>query len=141
MKYLALLAAPMLVCVSAVDAAPVTTCFNDSDPTRKNIGVWTYEGHEDWKSARAAIRTNFPGTFVFSFAPGRSEYRVSDLKYCFYMRPGNPGARLINCRSGTLEITKVDVPRMLTGRYAFELENGDRRALEFVAPYCPKGEP
>jgi hypothetical protein len=126
---------------SAASAALLATCFNDSDPAGKSLGVWTYEGHSDWKSARAAIRTNFPGTFVFSFVPGRSEYQVSDLGYCFYMRPGKPGARSVKCRAGSLKVTRVDVPKELTGAYSFELENGERKVLDFTAPYCPKGSP
>jgi hypothetical protein len=113
------------------------TCFNDSDPKSRELGVWTYEGHADWRNARAAIRTNFPGTFAFSFPPGRPEYKASDLGYCFYMQPGAPDAPPIKCRTGELRITAVDVPRMVTGSYSFELENGQRRALQFSAPYCP----
>ena len=137
----ALLTSTALALASVANSAPLATCFNDSDPTGETLGVWTYEGHSDWKSARAAIRTNFPGTFVFSFAPGKSEYKVSELGYCFYMGPGNPGAPLVNCRSGQLQVSRVDVPRVLAGKYSFELENGQVRALEFSAPYCPKGVP
>ena len=136
-----LLASTTLALASVASGAPLATCFNDSDPTGGRLGVWTYEGYSDWKSARAAIRTNFPGTLMFSFVPGKSEYKVSDLGYCYYMRPGNPGAPPVTCRSGALHIASVDVPRVLWGKYSFELENGERRILEFSAPYCPKGVP
>jgi hypothetical protein len=119
----------------------LATCFNDSDPAKKILGVWTYEGHADWQSARAAIRKNFPGTLAFSFVPGRSEYKVPDLRYCFYMPPKKPGSAFVKCRSGSLRVTRVDVPTVLAGTYSFELENGERKASTFSAPYCPKENP
>jgi hypothetical protein len=134
----AILGSLVLLTASASYAEVAATCFNDSDPAKKALGVWTYEGHADWQSARASMRKDFPGTFVFSFVPGRSEYKVSDLGYCFYMPPKKPGSSLVKCRSGSLHITRVDIPTVVTGTYAFELENGARKASTFSAPYCPK---
>jgi len=129
----------VLAIALAANAAPIAPCFNDSGPKDGQLGFWAYEGHQDWRSARAALRASktLDGTFVFSFAPGKAEQDVSDLRYCFYMPPGSPDSKNVKCRAGTLHLTKVDVPRVVEGRYDFELANGERKALEFSAPYCP----
>jgi hypothetical protein len=119
--------------------ASSATCFNGGGPDSKELGVWTYEGHTDWRNARAA--TSFPGTLIISFPPGQAEYKASELGNCFYRRPGAPEAPPIRCRSGELRITALDAPRMLTGSYSLELEDGQRRALQFSAPYCPAPGP
>ena len=114
----------------------LATCFHEGSPERKELDVWTYEGHAKWQEARAATGANSPGTFAFSFPPGRPEYTVPDLGYCFYVRPGAQDAPPVKCRAGELRITALESARLLSGSYSFELENGQRRTLRFSAPYC-----
>ena len=130
-------AALLIPSFSFADDALMTTCFDDSGGPGAPLGVWTYEGYADWKSARAAVRTVFPGTLAFSFFPGRSDYSVPDLSYCFYMRRGDPTAPPIRCQSGVLHVLSLSESRELVGKYSFELQNGERKELEFTATYCP----
>jgi hypothetical protein len=124
---------------ASASATELVTCFNDSDPTR-GLGVWTYEGYDDWKAARAVVRKDhIPGGLVFSFHPGRSEYTVADLGYCYYMLPGDPRktGRFPRCRDGKFIVSEIKARDVLVGRYDFTLTNGQRRSLSFRASYCP----
>src|SRR5882672_714969 len=85
----------------------IASCFNDNDSNGR-IGFWAYEGHTDWKAARIAL----PPTFVFSFALGREEYGVSDLRYCFYM-PKVKAGEIARCKTGSLRLTRVDIPKVV----------------------------
>ena len=120
-----------------VAAFDVASCFNDSD-SRGYIGIWAYERVTDWKAARARVEVT--PTFVFSFMPGRDTYEVSDLKYCFFMPTPKTGD-LVRCKSGSLRLSHVDVPRAVAGDYRFTLMNGEVKSLVFNASYCPPTKP
>jgi hypothetical protein len=80
------------------------------------------------------------GTFVFAFLPGRQEYQVPDLRYCFFMPLPKTG-EIIKCGLGSVRITRIDVPHVISGTYRFALVNGDVKALTFDASYCPPSKP
>ena len=119
----------------AAHAADHVTCFNDQG-ANGSIGVWTYDEYTDWKVARKAPH----GTFAFAFAPGKDEYDVRDLSYCYFM-PDPKTGKIIECGLGYFHIWQMDVTRAISGRYRFALVNGDVRALEFDASYCPPSKP
>jgi hypothetical protein len=72
--------------------------------------------------------------------PGRDTYKVSDLKYCFFMPMPKTGD-LVRCKSGSLRLSHVDVPRAVSGDYRFTLTNGEVKSLAFSANYCPPAKP
>src|SRR5258707_15130138 len=85
---------------TAAAAADSVSCFNDSGP-KGRIGLWTYEGQTDWRVARQGRGA----TFVLGFAPGRDEYQVPDLGYCFFINPNAAGAG--KCPSGSLKVARL----------------------------------
>ena len=120
--------AVMALCSAPAMAATPLTCFNDDDPQGR-IGIWTYEG----PLSRTGKVT--PPTLALGYVPGLSEYRVQDLWYCFYTpRPTVRG--IINCRSGSLRVSRSNLPGILTVEYELILSNGEIKTATYDASHC-----
>jgi hypothetical protein len=114
----------------AISDAQVS-CFNRNAESG-HIGVWAYEGQSDWRTGRA---TKSP-VFVFSFSPGRKDYQRADLRYCGFLADVGKGSFLL-CKSGSVQVTEIDVPNVVSGSYSFVLEDGQTKSSPFRATYCP----
>lgn len=112
----------------SASALSATTCFNDDDPQGR-IGIWTYEGPLN----RTGKVT--PPTLALGYVPGLSEYRFQDLWYCFYT-PRPKVRELINCRSGSLRVSRSNLPGILSVEYEFILSNGEIKTAMYDASHC-----
>ena len=122
--------AAIALCSAPAMGAGFLTCFNDDDPQGR-IGIWTYEG----PVARADGRKATPPVLALGYVPGRNEYRVQDLWYCFYTpRPNVRG--LINCRSGSLRVSRSGLPGILSVEYELILSNGEIKTATYDAAHC-----
>ena len=123
----------MALCsASALGATPLT-CFNDDDPQGR-IGIWTYEG-----PAGRTGKVTAP-VLALGYVPGQNEYRVADLWYCFYTpRPKVRG--IINCRSGSLRVSRSGLPGLLSIEYEFILSNGEIKTATYDAGHCGQSVP
>jgi hypothetical protein len=112
------------IALCSTSALAATTCFNDDDPQGR-IGIWTYEGPVGRTSPALAL----------GYIPGRGEYRVADLWYCFYT-PKPKVRGLINCRSGSLRVARSGLPGILSVEYEFILSNGEIKTAMYDAGHC-----
>jgi hypothetical protein len=134
-----------LVAVTSIVAVPTdaepqkgvetNALWNDSGENKER-GVWVYSVRGSCPEIRSRAR---PLVFGLDASPGKSEYRFSELRYCFAFEKDLPLKVGPRCKDGVVRLQSAPSAKQLAGTYAFTMEDGSDRSGSFVAAYCPKG--
>ena len=133
MRATVLLAAALLLpATSQSDDATINALWNDSG-TKGEIGFWIYPLLGQCPDLRTKAKP-----LVFSPKARRPQHSVAELQYCFQL-PERPEMSLIQCKSGTVNLTQDQKSKRYRGTYAFVMADGSKREGSFHAQYCAKG--